>query len=205
MAGKWRAGGIEAERILCYAGQKGPGRGGEGRAGVYVTEYDSPLGKLTLAGGEAGLAGLWLQGQKYFGAGLEAGAPRRDGLAAFDAARRWLDRYFSGGRPDGRELPLTPGGTPFQRLVWSLLLEIPWGEVVTYGQLARRAAARLGRSRMSARAVGGAVGHNPISLVIPCHRVVGGGGRLTGYAGGVEKKRWLLEWEGADPSRPADW
>ena len=172
---------------------------------MYRTEYDAPLGKLTLAGDERGLRGLWLEGQKYFGAGLERGARRRDDLACLEAARRWLDDYFSGGRPDPRALPLEPKGTAFQKLIWALLLEIPWGEVVTYGQLARRAARRLGRDGMAPRAVGAAVGRNPISIIIPCHRVVGAGGALTGYAGGVERKRWLLRWEGAAPSRPADW
>ena len=189
---------------MCYAGSKeGPGRlaGPERRVvAVYVTEYNSPLGKLTLAGGQAGLTGLWLEGQTYFGRGLEPGAERREDLAVFGAARCWLDRYFAGERPRGRELPLSPGGTPFQRLIWSLLLDIPWGETVTYGALARRAARRLGRESMSAQAVGGAVSRNPIAIVIPCHRVVGTDGSLTGYAGGLERKGWLLRWEGADLS-----
>ena len=164
---------------------------------MYVTEYDSPLGKLTLAGGEAGLMGLWLEGQKYFGRGLPRETLRRDDLDAFLAARDWLDRYFRGQKPQGRELPLSPAGTPFQQLIWSLLLDIPWGETVTYGDLAREAAERLGRKSMSAQAVGGAVGRNPISIIIPCHRVVGARGELTGYAGGLERKRWLLQWEEA--------
>lgn len=163
---------------------------------MYFTEYDSPLGKLTLAGGEQGLTGLWMEGQKYFGPGLTPETPRREEFGPFDAARDWLDCYFAGEKPQGRELPLDPGGTPFQQLIWSLLLEIPWGETVTYGDLARRAAERLGCESMSAQAVGGAVGHNPISIIIPCHRVVGAKGGLTGYAGGLERKRWLLQWEG---------
>lgn len=166
-------------------------------AAVYVTEYDSPLGRLTLAGEETGLTGLWIEGQKYFGRSLPRETLRRDDLGAFCAARHWLDRYFGGQRPQGRELPLCPAGTPFQQLIWSLLLDIPWGETVTYGDLARGAAERLGRESMSAQAVGGAVGHNPISIIIPCHRVVGARGELTGYAGGLERKRWLLQWEGA--------
>lgn len=163
---------------------------------MYWTEYESPLGRLTLAGEEEGLTGLWLEGQKYFGRGLAPDAVRREDLAAFAAARHWLDRYFSGEKPGGRELPLCPEGTPFQRLIWSLLLDIPWGETTTYGALARGAAERLGRNGMSAQAVGGAVGRNPISIIIPCHRVVGAEGSLTGYAGGLERKRWLLAWEG---------
>lgn len=163
---------------------------------MYFTEYESPLGRLTLAGEERALTGLWLEGQKYFGATLVLGSPRRDDLACFVLARDWLDRYFSGERPEGRELPLSPAGTPFQQLIWSLLLDIPWGETVTYGELARRSAERLGRGHMSAQAVGGAVGRNPISIIIPCHRVVGAKGALTGYAGGLERKDWLLRWEG---------
>ena len=173
--------------------RKGPERGVDA---VYFTEYESPLGRLTLAGEERELTGLWLEGQKYFGATLAPGALRRDNLASFVLARDWLDRYFSGERPEGRELPLSPKGTPFQRLIWSLLLDIPWGETVTYGELARRSAVRLGRKSMSAQAVGGAVGRNPIAIIIPCHRVVGTGGNLTGYAGGLERKDWLLRWEG---------
>lgn len=167
---------------------------------MYVAQYDSPLGKLTLAGGAAGLTGLWLEGQKYFGRGLAPDPVRREDLAPFSAARQWLDRYFAGERPRGRELPLSPRGTPFQHLIWSLLLDIPWGETVTYGALARRAAVQLGRPHMSAQAVGGAVGRNPIAIIIPCHRVVGADGSLTGYAGGLERKQWLLRWEGAEPA-----
>lgn len=162
---------------------------------MYWTEYDSPLGRLTLAGGEEGLTGLWLEGQKYFGATLAPGAARRDDLVAFALTRAWLDRYFSGEKSEGRALPLCPEGTRFQHLIWSLLLDIPWGETTTYGALARRAAERLGRASMSPQAVGSAVGRNPISIIIPCHRVVGADGSLTGYAGGLERKRWLLRWE----------
>ena len=166
----------------------------------YRAEYRSPVGKLTLAGDGEKLTGLWLEGQKYFGGGV-SDAPRREDLPLFAQASEWLNRYFSGGRPDPQELPLAPAGSPFRRLVWELLLEIPYGQVTTYGELAKEAAARLGRDTMSGQAAGGAVAHNPISIIIPCHRVVGSGGSLTGYAGGIGKKRWLLAHEGVDVRR----
>ena len=112
--------------------------------------------------------------------------------------RGWLDRYFAGGRPSLCELPLAPAGSEFRQGVWSILCEIPYGEVTTYGDIAKKVAARMGNKSMSAQAVGGAVGHNPISIIIPCHRVVGSNGSLTGYAGGIKTKIKLLELEGAD-------
>lgn len=161
-----------------------------------VTKYDSPVGQLTIAGDERGLAGLWLEGQKYFGGTVPGELRPRDDLAVFSQARDWLDRYFSGKKPVPGELPLTPIGGEFRQTVWKLLCEIPYGQLVTYGQIAGEAAKRLRKESMSAQAVGGAVGHNPISIIIPCHRVVGAGGSLTGYAGGIDKKIWLLTHEG---------
>ena len=118
---------------------------------------------------------------------------------ALAEAVRWLDAYFSGREPDFLP-PLHPHGTAFQRAVWDILRSIPYGQTMTYGEIARRLAAQQGLSHMSAQAVGGAVGHNPVSILIPCHRVVGADGSLTGYAGGVDKKRFLLELEEADMS-----
>lgn len=153
--------------------------------------YSSPVGRLTLAAEEDSLTGLWLEGQRHYGATLPPNAVE-DGCDPFlGCAFRWLDRYFAGSRPDPAELAPKPAGTAFQQRVWRLLLDIPYGELTTYGALARL----LGET--SPRAVGGAVGRNPISIVIPCHRVVGAGGALTGYAGGLETKRRLLELEGA--------
>lgn len=162
----------------------------------------SPLGPLTLAARGFSLCGLWLPGQKHFGGGLPLPAEISGGLSLppFDAAGDWLDRYFSGRAPDPAELPLSPEGSPFRQLVWRLLLKIPRGEVVTYKQLAGQAAKELGRTTLSCQAVGGAVAHNPISVIIPCHRVVGSGGSLTGYAGGIAAKRKLLSLEGVDLS-----
>ena len=196
----------------------------------YYTTYASPLGQMTLACAADGknIVGAWLEGQEYFLGSLQAEQGRAKKLPVLEQACAWLDRYFAGQRPDPRELPLAPAGTAFRRKVWEKLLAIPYGQVVTYGDLAREVAA-AGRSsqkggsknaagtkkiaaktatgtkkavaptaagKMSARAVGGAVGHNPISIIIPCHRVIGARGRLTGYAGGLDKKVALLRLEG---------
>ena len=163
---------------------------------TYVNHYASPMGELLLASDGEAITGLWFLGAKYFARGLDPAAQERD-LPVFQSAKAWLDAYFAGREP-GALPPLRPAGTAFQRQVWDLLLQIPYGATTTYGALARRLAE--GRGRVSAQAVGGAVGHNPISLLIPCHRVVGAGGSLTGYAGGVNKKLALLRLEGADCS-----
>ena len=162
----------------------------------YTQRYASPLGGITLASDGDCLKGLWFDGQTRFAEGLDPEHAERE-LPVFDLAVRWLDTYFSGREPDFIP-PLRLNGTPFRQTVWKLLLTIPYGRTVTYGEIAAEAAGRLGLPRMSAQAVGGAVGHNPISLIIPCHRVMGSNGSLTGYAGGVERKARLLELEGAD-------
>ena len=154
----------------------------------------SPVGMLTLSSDGTALTGLWLDGQKYFGAGLSDAVKEND-LPVFEQASAWLDAYFAK-QPLPDLPPLAPRGSDFRQAVWRLLLEIPYGQVTTYGALAQ-----ILRDRgisAAAQAVGGAVGHNPISILIPCHRVVGADGSLTGYAGGVEKKRFLLALEGVD-------
>ena len=166
---------------------------------MYTLHYDSPLGGILLAADEAGLTGLWFEGEKYFANILGPEQKERE-TPALQMAKRWLDVYFSGREPDFTP-PLHPVGSPFRRAVWELLLQIPYGQTTTYGALARQLAAKQGRTRMSAQAVGGAVGHNEISIIIPCHRVVGTSGSLTGYAGGIEKKVRLLQLEHADMSR----
>ena len=152
----------------------------------YAWHCATPLGGVTLASDGEALTGLWFDGQRFFGVAPDAGRAEK-ALPVFDEASRWLEVYFSGRAPDFAP-PLAPRGTPFRIAVWRELLTVPYGETVTYGRLA----ARLGFGRSSARAVGGAVGHNPISLIIPCHRVIGADGSLTGYAGGTERKEKLL-------------
>ncbi len=161
---------------------------------MYAAFYDSPAGRLTLVSDGEALCGLWIEGQRYELGGLKELPPRRDELPVFLQTEEWLGRYFAGMRPSAAELPLNPAGSAFRKMIWRLLTEIPYGQVTTYRALAARAAS-AGR-QTSARAVGGAVGHNPISIIIPCHRVIGSDGRLTGYAGGLDKKRFLLELEG---------
>ena len=236
----------------------------------FISYYDSPLGKITLAGDEAGLCGLWFEGEKYYAHALAAsGADKKQSsadlltkkqhtasetqrnfaalkkseksdfaakatngadekynardfaaeaesgtdvkfcayeqsgyfkernLAVFDQTKRWLDLYFSGREP-GFTPALNPAGSAFRRAVWEILLKIPYGKTTTYGQIAREIAAARGLAKMSAQAVGGAVGHNEISIIIPCHRVIGAHGNLTGYAGGIDRKIKLLQLEGVD-------
>ena len=122
-------------------------------------------------------------------------------MPVFDRTKDWLDRYFDGEKPVADELPLAPVGRKFRHEVWRILCEIPYGEVITYGDIAKKMAAKMGRTSMSGQAIGGAVGHNPVSIIIPCHRVVGANGSLTGYAGGIPAKIKLLELEGVDMSR----
>lgn len=163
---------------------------------AFVYYYPSKLGRLLLASDGTAITGLWLEGQKYYGATLLK-EHVEEPLPVFEKAKQWLDIYFSGVNPDF-VLPLQPKGSPFRQLVWNILCEIPYGRVMTYGQIAKVAARELGKEHMSAQAVGGAVGHNPISVLIPCHRAVGTGGSLTGYAGGIDKKIRLLELEGVE-------
>lgn len=165
---------------------------------IYRTDYESPLGRVTLASDGESIVGLWLEGQKYFGDTVNGKMHREDRLAIFAKTRDWLDRYFRGEKPAIAEILLAPAGNRFRQEVWKILCDIPYGEVMTYGAIARMIAERLGREKMSAQAVGGAVGHNPVSIIIPCHRVVGANGSLTGYAGGIRTKIRLLEHEKAD-------
>lgn len=167
----------------------------------YSTTCPSPVGTLTLACDGDHLAGLWLEGQKYFGGTIPEAMAENDDMPIFTAAKSWLGQYFAGEKPAISELPLAPIGSEFRQGVWRILCEIPYGEVATYGDIAKKMAAAAGKKSMSGQAVGGAVGHNPISIIIPCHRVVGANGSLTGYAGGVKAKIKLLELEGADMSR----
>lgn len=162
---------------------------------TYKTQYESPLGELVLVSNETHLLGVWFINQVYFHTELVTKAIKAPKTPVLVDTVQWLDRYFAGQHPSPKQLTLCPAGTSFRQAVWHILCDIPYGETITYGEIAKKIAKQLGRERMSAQAIGGAVGHNPISIVIPCHRVVGADGSLTGYAGGVEKKKWLLEWE----------
>ncbi len=158
--------------------------------------YDSPLGGITLSSDGEALTGLWFDGQKYFADCLDTEHQQAE-LPVFEDTKHWLDIYFSGREPDFTPA-LNMKTTPFRKAVWEVMLSIPYGQTMTYGEIAAEIARKRGLESMSAQAVGGAVGHNSISIIIPCHRVVGSGGSLTGYAGGLDKKLALLELEGVD-------
>lgn len=166
---------------------------------IYIQYYDSPIGELLLAADDIGLTGLWLEGEKYFANNLPE-EHTESGTPILAEAVRWLDIYFGGKEPDFMP-PLHPVGSPFRQKVWEILLQIPYGKTITYGDISKRLAKETGIAKMSAQAVGGAVGHNEIAIIIPCHRVVGANGNLTGYAGGIDKKIKLLEIEHADMSK----
>lgn len=160
---------------------------------VYTYKYKSPLGDILLAADEVGLTGLWFEGQKYFANTLPNEHISQE-TEILIKAKKWLDIYFSGKEPKFIP-PLHPTGSEFRQAVWKILLQIPYGQTITYGEIARKMAEVKNTAHMSAQAVGGAVGHNEISIIIPCHRVVGANGSLTGYAGGMDKKIALLELE----------
>ena len=163
---------------------------------IYTCTYPSPLGNILLAADEVGLTGLWFEGQKYFGNTLPKETVSQE-IPVLIRAKKWLDVYFSGEEPKFTP-PLHPKGSTFRQAVWKILLQIPYGQTITYGEIARQLAKMQNVPHMSAQAVGGAVGHNEVSIIIPCHRVVGVNGSLTGYAGGIDKKIALLKLEHTD-------
>ena len=165
----------------------------------YIDTYASPLGIITMGSNGKQLAGLWFEGQKYFDY-TSGDRPQHHSLPIFDETRTWLDVYFQGKRPTFTP-PMLLNDTPFRRTVWQLLLTIPYGETTTYKHIALEWARQHGVKSMSSQAVGGAVERNPISIIIPCHRVIGTNGSLTGYAGGLDRKRWLLQLEQANTDR----
>lgn len=160
----------------------------------YISSFLSPLGRILLASDAEWLTGLWFEGQKHYGAGLEACPVRKD-TPVICRAKSWLELYFTG-RDPGPFQEVSLRGTPFQNRVWTQLQKIPYGEIITYGELSEKVTGK----RTAARAVGAAVGRNPVSIIVPCHRVTGNGGRLTGYAGGLDRKSALLMYEKAGPA-----
>lgn len=159
----------------------------------FTSKYQSPLGEIMIAADEVGITGLWFTNQKYYALHLDNDTIEKE-TALLIEAKRWLDIYFSGKEPSFK-LPLHFTGTDFQKEVWEILYSIPYGKTITYGEIAAMIAKKKNLKRMSAQAVGGAVGHNPISIIIPCHRVIGSNGSLTGYAGGIDRKWKLLNLE----------
>lgn len=168
---------------------------------IYTTTYKSPIGNLLIAAKDNKLIGLWIENQKYYLSGFKEEMSEKEDSEILTKTKRWLDRYFNKENPDINELDINLIGSEFRKSVWKILKTIPYGKVVTYNDIAKKIAEQKGISKMSAQAIGGAVGHNPISIIVPCHRVVGTNGSLTGYAGGIEKKIQLLELEGIDTSK----
>ena len=166
---------------------------------IYTCTYSSSLGDILLAADEIGIIGLWFEGQKYFANTLPKEHISQE-TSILTETKKWLDIYFSGEEPKFTP-PLHPAGSAFRQDVWQILLEIPYGQTITYGEIAKQMAKINNTPHMSAQAVGGAVGHNEISIIIPCHRVVGTNGSLTGYAGGIDKKVSLLKLEHTDMSQ----
>ena len=162
---------------------------------MYTKTVSSPVGDLVLVSDGEYLTGLFIAGQKYFMDGCSKELYENNDLEVFHIVEEWLKSYFAGANLSIKSLPLKPAGTNFRQIVWQELLNIPYGDTITYKELGKKVAVRLGKSSMSSQAIGGAVGHNPISIIIPCHRVIGTNGSLTGYAGGLDKKEYLLALE----------
>ena len=163
---------------------------------IYKTYYNSPVGEILIASDGENIIGLWIEGQKYYLDKIDEKIVLKNDLKIFEKTKKWLEQYFNKKKPQISELQLAPKGNEFRQLVWKLLCEIPYGKTTTYGELAEKIAKEMNKKSMSAQAIGNAVGHNPISIIIPCHRVVGKNGSLTGYAGGIDKKISLLKHEG---------
>ena len=162
---------------------------------LYYTLYNSPIGQLTIVSDKENIIGLWIENQKYFKSTITEKTIEDNNLSVLQDAKRWMDRYFKGEKPNINELPLKPRGTEFRQLVWKFLCEIPYGKVITYKDLTAKVCRAMNKDKMSAQALGTAVGHNPISIIIPCHRFVGSDGTLKGYAAGLDKKEKLINFE----------
>lgn len=162
---------------------------------IYTSNYKSPIGNLLLASKDDKLVGVWMENQKYYLSNFNEEIEQSNNLEVLVNTKKWLNRYFRGEKPNIDELEIELIGTEFRKSVWQILKTIPYGKVITYNDIAKELARQKGIKRMSAQAVGGAVAHNPISIIIPCHRVIGTNGSLIGYAGGIKKKEYLLKHE----------
>lgn len=168
---------------------------------IYTSYYNSPVGKLLLASKNNKLIGVWIENQKYYLSNLKEKMQIKDDEEILIKTKNWLDRYFENKNPHISELDIEPIGTDFSKKVWTILCTTPYGKVITYGEIAKKISKAMNKDKMSAQAVGNAVAHNPISIIIPCHRVIGANGNLTGYAGGLDIKMRLLKHEGVDISK----
>ena len=168
---------------------------------IYTSYYNSPVGKLLLASKNNKLIGVWIENQKYYLSNLKEKMQKKDDEEILIKTNNWLDRYFESKNPHISELDIEPIGTEFSKMVWTILCTIPYGKVITYGEIAKKISKAMNKDKLSAQAVGNAVAHNPISIIIPCHRVIGANGNLTGYAGGLDIKMRLLKHEGVDISK----
>lgn len=162
---------------------------------MFFSKYNSPVGLLIIVTNESSLCGLYKDGQKYFLDSINEELIENNELEIIRITKKWLDDYFFKRNPSTDSIPLKPNGNDFRQLVWSILKTIPYGKTTTYGEIAKEVAHQLGKENMSAQAIGNAIGHNPISIIIPCHRVIAKNGTLTGYAGGINMKKFLLELE----------
>ena len=162
---------------------------------IYTSTYTTPIGDVLLASKNNELIGLWFEGQKYYLNSINEEMQVKNEEEILKKTKNWLDRYFKGEKPSIKEIKINPNGSDFRKEVWKILCKIPYGKTITYKEIAEKLAKEKGLKSMSAQAIGGAVGHNPISIIIPCHRVVGSDGKLTGYAGGLDKKEYLLKLE----------
>ncbi len=167
---------------------------------LYKTYYNSPLGNILLVSNENSLIGLWIKNQKYYLDKIQEEMIEKDNIDILVRTKTWLDKYFKGENPDISSISLAPIGNEFRQNVWKILCDIPYGQTITYGEIAKKIQDKMNKKSMSAQAIGNAVGHNPISIIIPCHRVIGSSGNLTGYAGGIDNKIKLLEIEKVDMS-----
>lgn len=162
---------------------------------LYKSKYNSPIGEISLISNKTNLIGAWFKNQKYYLENIKETIIEEEDIEILEKTKKWLDKYFNKEKPEISELSLSPNGNEFRKEVWKILSEIPYGQIITYGEISKEICKRMNKERMSSQAIGNAVGHNPISIIIPCHRVLGKNKEITGYAGGIDKKKYLLNLE----------